>query len=140
MDEMTNFRNWSVKQIDSLVRENNFNLLQDESDSTLSTFYYNSREKAKDDLIWIRSFTLAKTSHKGLVGRLLTYRTYNGDEYLEILKWLAENGYKKSKKFDFKDSKHTLYQNGREVIRIIVKKQILPNGRETPSYEIELGA
>lgn len=140
MDNLTHFRFSSIKRIDSLVRSNNFTLLQDETDSALATFYYNSREKAKDDLVWIRSLTVAKATHKGIEALLLTYRTYNGDEYREILRWLAENGYKTSQKFDFKDSKHSLYQKDKDVIRIIVKNQILPNGRETPSYEIEMGA
>jgi hypothetical protein len=138
LDEINSFRPLTIRQIDSLLRNKGFSLLQNESDTSLTSFYYNSREKDKDDLVWIRSFSLVMASHKGMQARLLTYRTYNQNEYRDYLKWLAENNYKTTDRYNFEDAKHTLYIKENDPVRVIQKKQILPNGREIISYEFEL--
>ena len=138
-DEINELRPLPLTQIDSLLRIKGFTLQQNENDTTLTTFYYKSLQKGKDDLLWVRSFSLVLATHKGMQARLFTYRTYNIDEYRDLLKWLAENGYKTFERYNFEGAKHTLYKKENDPVRVIQKNQILPNGREIVSYEFELG-
>ena len=139
LDEINAMRSLPLTQIYSLLRMKDFTLQQNENDTTLTTFYYKSLQKAKDDLLWVRSFSMVLATHNGMQARLFTYRTYNTDEYRDLLKWLAENGYKTAERYNFEEAKHTLYKKVNDPVRVIQKNQILPNGREIVSYEFELG-
>ncbi len=44
--------------------------------------------------------------------RLLSYRTYNKEEYQQMASWLLANNYHSTAKYDFKEAQHTIYSNG----------------------------
>ena len=77
---------------------------------------------------------------RNMKSRLLTYRTYEKEEYQQMAAWLLANNYKSTKKFDFKEEQHTLYSNGVLTIRVkVITTQVVEKGRKFIAYEWEIG-
>ena len=126
-------------EVDTLMKKKGYKLLQRETDSVSSLVYYSSLERNEEAPSWVRSFTLMDASVNNLSSRMILYRTYNKDEYRKLMEYLLLNNYKTSNTFDFKESKHTVYENGKTSIRVKIADNKLKNGRIVKSYEIEMG-
>ena len=121
------------------MKNKRFRLMQKEIDSTSALFYYSEMERNNESPTWVRSLTYMDARLKGMSGRLVTYRTYNKEEYKEILAWLLTNDFKTTNSFDFHVSSHKIYSNGQQSVRAKVITNKLKNGRILKSYEFELG-
>jgi len=72
-------------------------------------------------------------------GRLLTYRTFSEQDYQKILEWLLQAKFRSTHVFDFKESKHTLYEKDGRAVRVKVIDEKLATGKMIKVYEIEIG-
>jgi hypothetical protein len=130
---------WNAKRIDTTLKKDGYLLMQKDVDSTSSLFQYSWFDKQEDGKAVVRSFIYADAAIRNLKSRLITYRTYNKEEYQQIAAWLLANNYHSTAKFDFKEAQHTLYSNGTFTIRVKVITTALKDGRKFVAYELELG-
>ncbi len=132
--------NASVKTIDTTLKKKGYRLMKKEVDSS-SAFYQYSTFDVDDEknLPNIRTLTFMDVTVRNLSSRLVTYRTYNKEEYQEIASYLLSHNYHSTGYFDFKESKHTLYSNGEETIRVKVIDTQQKTKKKIVAYELELG-
>ena len=139
MPELIDMLNWSDKRIDTTLKKKGYLLMQKDVDSTSSLFQYSHLDRKEDGPTTIRSIIYMKASIDEMRGRLLTYRTYDKDEFSNIASFLLSNNYRKTHEFDFDEAQHTLYSNGKQEIRLKVITKELKNKRKFTAYEVELG-
>jgi hypothetical protein len=130
---------WAPFRIDTTLRKAGYLLMQKDVDSMSSLYQYSWFDKQEDGKAVARSFVYEDASVKDFQSRLITYRTYNKQEYQTMAAWLMANNYHATAKFDFKEAQHTLYSNGTLTIRVKVITTILKDGRKFIAYELELG-
>lgn len=130
---------WQHFRIDTTLKKQGYLLMQKEVDSASSIYQYSHLDRQEEAPTTVRSFVYMDVKAGDVSSRLITYRTYSEEEYVKMAKWLLENNYHTKDKFDFGDSKHTLYTNGKETIRIKVITTRLEAGKVFTSYEVELG-
>jgi hypothetical protein len=130
---------WTPFKIDTTLKKAGYMLMQKDIDSTSSLYQYSWFDKQQDGKAVVRSFLYEDASVRNFKSRLITYRTYNKQEYQQIAAWLLTNNYHATAKFDFKEAQHTLYSNGTFTIRVKVITTTLKDGRKFVAYELELG-
>lgn len=131
--------NWTVMQIDTTLKKDDYLLMKKDIDSASSFYEYSWFDKQADGKTIVRSLVLMDARVRDLQSRLLTYRTYSKDEYQQIASWLLANNYHSTAKYDFKEAQHTMYSNGTNTIRVKVITTLLKNGKKFVAYELELG-
>jgi hypothetical protein len=136
---LINMLDWTPKQIDTTLKNEGYLLMQKDVDSASSMYQYSWFDKLEDGKAVVRSFLFMDARVKDLQSRLITYRTYNKEEYQQIASWLLANNYKSTGKYDFKEAQHTLYSNGTFTIRVKVISTVLKDGKKYVAYELELG-
>jgi hypothetical protein len=137
--QLINMLDWTPKRIDTTLKKDGYVLMQKEVDSTSSLFQYSWFDKLEDGKAVVRSFIFMDVQVRKLASRLITYRTYNKEEYQQIAAWLLANNYHSTAKYDFKEAQHTLYSNGSSTIRVKVITTALKDGKKYVAYELELG-
>jgi len=130
---------WTPKRIDTTLKNEGYLLMQKDVDSSSSLFQYSWFDKQDDGKAVVRSLLFMDARVRDLASRLITYRTYNKEEYQQIAAWLMANNYHSTAKYDFKEAQHTLYSNGTQTIRVKVITTALKNGNKYVAYELELG-
>ena len=131
--------NWSARQIDTTLKKDGYLLMKKDADEAGTLFQYSWFDRQQDGKAVVRSFNYMDVAVRELKSRLITYRTYSKDEYQDIASWLLANNYQNTGHFDFDESKHTLYSNGKNTIRVKVITTKLSNGRSFVAYELEIG-
>lgn len=126
-------------EIDTVLKTKGYLLLEKEVDSTTTTLYYNHVQQNSNGPSWVRSLTMMDVNTGNIQSRLIKYRTYNKEEYLQLNTYLLYNNYKTKGKFDFGNEEHVLYTNGKSEIRIKTIQNKLQDGRLLKSYEFEVG-
>jgi hypothetical protein len=130
---------WNSIRLDTTLKKDGYLLMKKDIDSTSSFYEYSWFDKLDDGKAIVRSLVLMDARVRDMQSRLLTYRTYNKDEYRQIASWLLANNYKSTAKYDFKEAQHTVYSNGAINIRVKVITTQLKNGKKFTAYELELG-
>src|ERR1044072_1587526 len=130
---------WPIKRVDTTLKKADYLLMKKDVDSTSSLYEYGWFDKEKDGKGVARSVILMDAHVRNMQSRLLTYRTYEKEEYQQMAGWLLSNNYRSTAKYDFKEAQHTLYSNGVLTIRVKVITTQLKNGKKFTAYELELG-
>jgi len=130
---------WPHQRIDTSLKKMGYLLMQKDMDSVSSIYQYSHLDRNEEKPTTVRSLVYMDVKSGNLSSRLITYRTYSQDEFVSIASWLLENGYKTKEKFDFGNQKHTVYTNGKEIIRMKVITTEIEEGKVFISYELELG-
>ena len=125
--------------IDTLMKKKGYRLMQKDKDSVSEGFYYSHLERNEQSPTWVRALSYIDVNLREIKSRVLTYRTYNRDEYQKMMSAMLGKGYKTKDVFEFKDSKHTIFDDGKQPIRVKVNNNKMENGRWIKSYEFELG-
>lgn len=137
--QLIDMLSWTPIRIDTTLKKDGYVLMQKDVDSTSSLFQYSWFDKQDDGKAVVRSFIFMDVKVRKLASRLITYRTYNKEEYQEIAAWLLANNYQATAQYDFKEAQHTLYSNGTQTIRVKVITTALKGGNKYVAYELELG-
>lgn len=137
--QLIDMLDWTPKRIDTTLKNDGYVLMQKEVDSNSSLFQYSWFDRQEDGKAVVRSFIFMDVQVRKLASRLITYRTYNKEEYQQIAAWLLANNYQSTAKYDFKEAQHTLYSNGAQTIRVKVITTALKGGKKYVAYELELG-
>lgn len=137
--QLANMLGWDARRIDTTLKKAGYLLMQKDVDSASALFQYSWFDKQQDGKAVVRSFTYMDVSVKDLKSRLITYRTYNKEEYQNLASWLLANNYHATAKYDFKEAKHTMYSNGEQQIRVKEITTTLKDGHKYVAYELELG-
>jgi hypothetical protein len=137
--QLIDMLDWTPKRIDTTLKNEGYLLMQKDIDSASSLYQYSWSDKQEDGNAVARSFVLMDARVRDLQSRLITYRTYNKEEYQQIAAWLLENNYHSTAKFDFKEAQHTLYSNGTQTIRVKVITIAPKDAKKYIAYELELG-
>jgi len=130
---------WTPKRIDTTLKKDGYVLMQKDVDSASSLYQYSWFDKQADGNAIIRSLIFMDAVARGFKSRLITYRTYNKEEYQQIASWLLANNYHSTAKYDFKEAQHTLYSNGTQTIRVKVITTDLKKDGKYVAYELEIG-
>jgi hypothetical protein len=130
---------WAPKKIDTTLKKVDYLLMKKDVDSASSLYEYGWFDKEKDGKGVARSLILMDAHVRDMQSRLLTYRTYDKDEYQQMAAWMLANNYRSTSKYDFKEAQHTLYSNGVLTIRVKVITTQLKNGKKFIAYEWEIG-
>ena len=125
--------------IDTLMKKKGYRLMQKDIDSVSEEYYYSHLERNEQSPTWVRALSYIDVNLKAIKSRVLTYRTYNRDEYQKMLSALLGKGYKTKDVFEFKDSRHTIFDDGKQPVRVKVTNNKMDSGRWIKSYEFELG-
>jgi hypothetical protein len=127
------------REIDTIMKNANYKLLQKEEDSVSSLHYYSNLEKITNGPSWVRSVSVMDATLNGLSSRLIKYRTYSKEEYNVLLAAMLTNNYHTSSKFTMGNSHHVNYENGKNTVLVKVTNNPLTNGKVLPTYEFEIG-
>jgi hypothetical protein len=125
--------------IDTLMKKKGYRMMQKDIDSVSEEYYYSHLERNDQSPTWVRALSYIDVNLKEVKSRVLTYRTYNRDEYQKMMSAMLGKGYKTKDVFEFKDSKHTVFDDGKQPVRVKVTNNKMENGRWIFSYEFELG-
>lgn len=130
---------WNDRQIDTTLKKRGYLLMQKDVDSTSSLFQYsNVTHKEDDGPTDLRSISYMDATVRDMKGRMISYRTYDKEEFRDISGYLLTHNYQQKNKFDFDDAQHTIYSNGQQEIRLKVITTHV--GKKTfTAYELELG-
>jgi hypothetical protein len=137
--QLIDMLDWTPIRIDTTLKKEGYVLMQKDVDSSSSLFQYSWFDKQDDGKAVVRSLLFMDARVRNLASRLITYRTYNKEEYQQIAAWLLANNYNTTAQYDFKEAKHTLYSNGKQTIRVKVITTALRGGKKYVAYELELG-
>jgi hypothetical protein len=139
VSQLTNMLDLNTKQVDTVLKKEGYRLMKEDIDSNTAMYQYSWFDRQQvDDKFMVRSLTYMDVEIRNMKSRLITYRTYNKEEFQHIAAWLLSHNYKATGQFDFKEAKHTLYSNGQQTIRAKVITTTL-NKRQFTAYELELG-
>ena len=138
--ELISYLDMPAKQIDTVLMKKGYRLIKKEVDSSSGIYNYSSIQVNEGtEPTWVRSVNYMDVQVKNVKSRLLTYRTYSGEDYRRILQDLLNANFRSTHKFDFKEAKHTLYEKDGRSIRLKVIDEKLPNGKMIKVYEVETG-
>lgn len=113
--------------------------MEKEVDSVSALYYYSNLERNDESPSWVRSLSYMVATRGEMQGKMVNYRTYNRDEYQELMSGLLGAGYKTVKSFDIDKAKHTIFSNSKQTVTVKLKNNPVGNGKWIRSYEFELG-
>lgn len=125
--------------IDTLMKQQDYKLLQKEIDSVSSLYYYSNLQQIKDGPAWVRSVSVMEATLNNFKSRMIRYRTYSKEEYQSLLAAMLAEGYRTVNKTELGKDTQVIYDNGSLPVRITEKIHTLDNGRILKSYELEIG-
>lgn len=123
----------------SYLKSHDFFLVEKKKESGFSSYYYTSLNKGQDGIAWVRSLTLLQASSGAYTGRMLSYRTYNREEYESMLKYFLNHRFATGKSFVMGDEQHTIYKKDGREYRVKISHEPLPGGKKVRAYELEFG-
>ena len=138
-DQLLDMLDWSARRIDTTLKQHGYLLMQKDVDSGSALYQYSSLDRKADAPTVIRALTYMDASREELSSRLITYRTYDKDEFSNVSSYFLMNNFKKTNFFDFGDEKHTLYSNGKQTVRAKVITLHLKDKKTATAYEWEIG-
>lgn len=136
--ELVKMLDWTQKQVDTTLKKKGYLLMEKDVDSTSSLFQYSHLSRETDAPTTVRSLALMDATVRDIKGRMISYRTYDKEEFSEISSYLLANNYRKTNEFAFEEAKHSIYNNGSQEIRIKVITTV-KDKRRFVAYELELG-
>jgi len=141
VSELLSLTDASHHTIDTTLRKRGYTLMKKEIDSTTSYYQYSTfNVEEEKNLPNFRTFSYMDVMLGNLKSRLITYRTYNKEEYQNIAAYLLSHNYRSTGYFDFKESKHTLYSDGEHTIRVkVIDTMLQKSKKKIVAYELELG-
>lgn len=139
IDKLIKMLNWSAKQIDTTLKKQGYILMQKEVDSVSALYQYSFLDRKEEQPTTLRSLAYMDVQAGELKSRLITYRTYSKEEFQQLSSYLLSHNYQATEKYDFGESKHTVYSNGTQSIRVKVTTTVLKGGKKFVVYELELG-
>jgi hypothetical protein len=137
--ELFSMLDWPHFRIDTTLKKKGYQLMQKDVDSAGAIYQYSHVDRQEQKPTMVRSLVYMDVKQGDLRSRLVNYRTYSEEEFVSIARWLLENGYQTKDKYDYADSKQTVYTNGKETIRVKVITTKIEEGKVFTSYELELG-
>lgn len=138
VNDLLDMLDWDDFRIDTTLKKKGYLLMQKDVDTTSSLFQYSNVTRKEDEPIGVRSISYMDASVRDIKARMISYRTYDREEFRDISGYLLAHNYQQTNKFDFDEAKHTLYSNGTQEIR--VKVITTHAGKRTfTAYELELG-
>ena len=137
--QLIDMLDWTPTRIDTTLKKEGYLLMQKDVDSTSALYQYSWFDKQADGKAVVRSLVCMDARVRDLQSRLITYRTYNKEEYQQMASWLLANNYSSTAHYDFKEAQHTKYSNGTHNITVKVLTTLLKDGRKYVAYEVELG-
>lgn len=136
--ELISMLDWDSFEIDTTLKRKGYLLMQKDVDSTSSLFQYSNVTRKEEAPVNVRSVSYMEATIRDMKGKMLSYRTYDKEEFRDISGYLLANNYQQTNKFDFDDAQHTLYSNGKQEIRLkVITTEV--NKRKFVAYEIEIG-
>lgn len=139
VSQLLKMLSWTPTQIDTTLKKDGYWLMHREVDSASTLYQYSWADRPKDDNAMVRSFNYMDVSVRQLKSRMITYRTYNKEEYQKMASWMMENNYHTTNQYDFGNAQHIVYSNGEQTIRAKVITTKLKDGRTYVAYELEIG-
>lgn len=138
VQQLIDMLDWPDKRIDTTLKKKGYLLMQKDVDSTSSLFQYSHLNRREEAPTTVRSLTYMDATVNSVKGRMVSYRTYDKEEFRDISSYLLANNYHKTNEFDFDEAKHILYNNGKQEIRLKIITTV--KGKRTfIAYELELG-
>ncbi|MBO9631983.1 MAG: hypothetical protein J7578_02620 [Chitinophagaceae bacterium] len=130
-------------RIDTTLKKKGYLLMQKDVDSASSLYQYSHVDHKEDDKdgkpTTIRSVQYMDVSTEKYNSRLLTYRTYDKEEYKDISIYLLSHNFRCTEKYNFQGANNLVYNNGEQTIRVKIFTTPLGDGRRFTAYELELG-
>ncbi len=144
LTELQKLMDYDHFRIDTTLKKKGYLLMQKDVDSASSLYQYSHVDHKEDEKkegkpTTIRSIQYMDVNTEKYSSRLLTYRTYDKDEYSEIAMSLLNNHFKCTEKYSFQGAENLVYNNGAQTIRIKIFTAPLSDGRRFTAYELELG-
>jgi len=139
VDQLFEMLDWNGRAIDTTMKKKGYLLMQKDIDSTSSMFQYSVTDHKEDGPTTIRSFVYMDATVGEMKGRMITYRTYDKQEFSDISGYLLSHNYQRTNQFEMGDAKHSVYTNGTQTIRVKVTTTQLKTKQTFTSYELELG-
>lgn len=138
VNDLLEMLDWEDFRIDTTLKRKGYLLMQKDVDSTSSLFQYSNVTHKEDEPIGVRSISYMDATIRNMKARMISYRTYDKEEFRDISGYLLANNYQPKNKFDFDEARHTIYSNGTQEIRVKVITSTA--GKKTfTAYELELG-
>ncbi|NML20782.1 hypothetical protein HHL16_07845 [Pseudoflavitalea sp. G-6-1-2] len=131
--EYDNFR------IDTTMKKKGYLLMQKDVDSATSLYQYSFLEHNTEKPSTVRSLQYMDVNTSKYSSRLLTYRTYDKDEYKDLSIYLLNNNYRSTDKYTFQGAENIVYSNGTQTIRVKIFVTPMPDGRRFTAWELEFG-
>ena len=136
--ELFSMLDWPHTRIDTTLKKRGYILMQKDVDANSSLYQYSNVDRNEEKPTTVRSLAYMDAHAGSVQSRLITYRTYDHDEFTGIASWLLTHGYQTKEKFDFGDQQHTIYSNGKESVRVkVITTKI--DGKTFTAYELEIG-
>jgi hypothetical protein len=137
--EIVNMLEMPATSVDTLMKKKGYRLMEKEADSASTMYYYSNLERNEDAPSWVRSLSYMEAVSGEFKGRMVNYRTYNRNEYQELMSFLLNSGFKTVKSFEIEKARHTIFSNGKQTITVKLKNNSMNNGKWIRSYEFEMG-
>lgn len=130
-------------RIDTTLKKKGYLMMQKDVDSASSLYQYSHVDHKEDDKdgkpTTIRSVQYMDVHTEKYTSRLLTYRTYDKEEYKDISVYLLSHNFRCTEKYNFQGADNLVYNNGEQTIRVKIFTTPLGDGRRFTAYELELG-
>ncbi|MGN6416863.1 MAG: hypothetical protein ACTHMC_05205 [Pseudobacter sp.] len=141
--ELQKLLNLEHFRVDTILKKKGYLLMQKDIDSASALYQYSHIDHKEDDKdgkpTVIRSVQYMDVNTEKYSSRLLTYRTYDKEEYKDISVYLLSHNFKCTEKYNFKGADNLVYTNGSETIRVKVFVTPMGDGRRFTAYELEFG-
>lgn len=137
--EISGMLDMPVFGVDTLMKKKGYRLMEKEIDSLSTMYYYTNLERTEDAPAWVRSLSYMEVVSGELKGRKINYRTYNRNEYQELMSSLLSLGFRTVKSFEIEKVQHTIFSNQQQTVTVKLKNNRMTNGKWVRSYEFEMG-
>ena len=141
--ELQQFMSYDHFRIDTTLKKKGYLMMQKDIDSTSSLYQYSHIDHKEDDKdgrpTTIRSVQYMDVNTEKYSSRLLTYRTYDKEEYKDISVYLLTHNFRCTEKYNFQGAENLIYNSGDQTIRVKIFTTPMGNGRKFTAYELELG-
>jgi hypothetical protein len=139
VEKLNDMLNWNGDRIDTTLKNLGYRLMKKDIDSSSSLYQYSFLGVDNKKPVTLRSLSYMDAQNGKFTSRLITYRTYDENEYQEITSYLLAHDYRSTGQYDFGEAKHTVYSNGKQSIRLKVITTALEKDKKFVTYELELG-
>lgn len=137
--ELLQFMEYDHFRIDTTMKKKGYLLMQKDVDSTTELYQYSHLEHNAEKPTTVRSLQYMDVNTSKYSSRLLTYRTYDREEYKDLSVYLLSNNYKSTEKYNFQGADNVVYSNGTQTIRVKIFVTPMPDGRRFTAWELEFG-